>query len=323
MRFSLLVVFIEETMESSQYNFPDNKRFAFTILDDTDDATTENVAPIYDYLTDKGIFISKTVWPLSCPEGSRLFFAGKTLSDADYLKAVKRIEKQGHEIAFHCATMESSDRKRTEFGLEFLKKEFSVMPKVFCNHGHNKENIYWGTKRFRNPLLILMYKIRHGEKKFYGDVEESTYFWGDLHRKHFKYTRNLTFTSELNVRKVDPYMPYHDSKKEFANYWFSTADAQDVEEFEKNVTKEKIDQLEREGGVCILSTHLGKRFCKKKEINSYFQEMIEYIADKPGWFVPVGEILDFLLQKKNDDCPINTLNIMKLEWRYLIELIRR
>lgn len=310
-------------MSHSPYNFPDNKRFSFTILDDTDDATTGNIIPIYDYLTNRGMFITKTVWPLSCPEGSRLFFAGKTLSDADYLEAVKRIERQGHEIAFHCATMESSGRKRTELGLKLLKNEFAEMPRVFCNHGHNKENIYWGSKRFRNPLLVLMHKLRKKKINFYGEIKDSEYFWGDLHRWYFKYTRNLTFTSELNMLKVDPYMPFKDNRKEYANYWFSTADAPGVAEFEKNVTKEKIDQLEKEGGVCILSTHLGKRFCQNEEINSYFQEMIEYIVDKPGWFVPVGEILDFLLQEKNDDCPINTLNIMKLEWRYLIDLIRR
>ena len=168
-----------------------------------------------------------------------------------------------------------------------------------------------------------MHKLRKKKINFYGEIKDSEYFWGDLHRWYFKYTRNLTFTSELNMLKVDPYMPFKDNRKEYANYWFSTADAPGVAEFEKNVTKEKIDQLEKEGGVCILSTHLGKRFCQNEEINSYFQEMIEYIVDKPGWFVPVGEILDFLLQEKNDDCPINTLNIMKLEWRYLIDLIRR
>ena len=36
------------------------KNFYFTIIDDTDDATLENIRPVYDFLTSKGIFITKT-----------------------------------------------------------------------------------------------------------------------------------------------------------------------------------------------------------------------------------------------------------------------
>ena len=33
-------------------SFPDGKDFAFTIFDDTDGSTIENVKPVYDYLYD-------------------------------------------------------------------------------------------------------------------------------------------------------------------------------------------------------------------------------------------------------------------------------
>ncbi len=32
--------------------FPENKKFAFSIFDDTDGATVDNVRPIYDLLTE-------------------------------------------------------------------------------------------------------------------------------------------------------------------------------------------------------------------------------------------------------------------------------
>ncbi len=37
--------------------FPNNKKFAFTIIDDTDDSFLENTKPIYDFLFENGIFI--------------------------------------------------------------------------------------------------------------------------------------------------------------------------------------------------------------------------------------------------------------------------
>ena len=45
-----------------QINFPKNKSFAFTIIDDTDDAFLENIKPIYDFLNEYNIFITKTIW---------------------------------------------------------------------------------------------------------------------------------------------------------------------------------------------------------------------------------------------------------------------
>jgi hypothetical protein len=102
-------------------NFPQGKRFAFTILDDTDDATLENVKPVYDALKAHGIRTTKTVWPVDCPEGSRIFFAADTLQRKAYLEFVRRLSADGFEVAFHGATMESSRRDRTVRALEFLK----------------------------------------------------------------------------------------------------------------------------------------------------------------------------------------------------------
>jgi hypothetical protein len=43
--------------------WPNGKRFAFTIVDDTDDATVQKVRPVYDFLLELGIRSTKTVWP--------------------------------------------------------------------------------------------------------------------------------------------------------------------------------------------------------------------------------------------------------------------
>ena len=41
---------------------PENKKFAFTIIDDTDDAFCNNIVPIYDILYENKLKTTKTVW---------------------------------------------------------------------------------------------------------------------------------------------------------------------------------------------------------------------------------------------------------------------
>ena len=134
--------------------FPDDRRFAFTILDDTDDATTENLGPIYKLLHEIGMRTTKTVWAVDCPpELQGPFFAGATLQDAEYLAFVKELVQEGFELAFHNATMGSSPRQRTIDALDVLRTEFGELPTVHCNHGLNRENLYWGINRYRTPGL--------------------------------------------------------------------------------------------------------------------------------------------------------------------------
>src|SRR2546426_4016031 len=119
-------------------NFPQGKRFAFTILDDTDDSTLENVKPVYDALKVHGLRTTKTVWPVDCPEGSRHYFAADTLQRREYLEFVRGLAEAGFEIALHGATMESSERERTIRGLDFLARELGIRPRLHVNHADNR-----------------------------------------------------------------------------------------------------------------------------------------------------------------------------------------
>src|SRR5437899_12303427 len=101
--------------------FPGGKRFAFSILDDTDDSTLENVKPIYDLLRERGLRTTKTVWPLACPEGSRHFFAADNLQNEAYRDFVHELVEAGCEVAFHGATVESSGRGRRNQGRALLR----------------------------------------------------------------------------------------------------------------------------------------------------------------------------------------------------------
>lgn len=300
--------------------FPDNKRFAFSILDDTDDSTLKNAEPVYAYLRELGFRTTKTAWPLDCPEGSRHFFAAETLQDKAYLEFVHKLVSDGFELAFHGATMESSDRERTQRGLEFFKQEFGSYPKLFCNHGHNRESLYWGSKRFQSLLLRQLFRFRltDAHDNYEGERDGSLFFWGDLCRQHIKYVRNFTFY-RLNLLDVNPDMPYRLPNTPYVNYWFSTADAPDVQAFNRLLSRERIDQLVSDGGVCIVSTHFGKGFVRDGTLNPETAKIFHYISTQPGWFVPVSEILDFLLAQHGQTAELGVLKRLLLEYRFVVD----
>jgi hypothetical protein len=275
--------------------FPDGRRFAFTILDDTDDSTLENVRPVYDRLRELGLRTTKTVWPVDCPEGSRNYFAADTLARPAYLEFVKQLVADGFELASHGATMESSPRERTQRALAFLQQHFGALPRLHANHGENRENLYWGLERFQSPPVRALVRIvgRHPRGRFAGERPESPYYWGDLFVRHFEYLRNFTFSS-LDMQVCNPEMPYRLASTPEVGGWFSTSDVPDLAAFRRLVTRARLEALERRGGVCILSTHLGKGFARDGRLDPVFDETLQYIASRPGWFVPVSTLLDHL-----------------------------
>lgn len=300
--------------------FPNGRRFAFSILDDTDDSTVSNIAPLYALLRDVGMRTTKTVWPMACPEGSRLFFAGETLEDLDHLHLVHELASFGFEIASHGATMESSDRARTLRGLEFFKKEFGSYPRLHCNHAYNRENLYWGTNRFQSVLLRALTKLlpRRKSLTYHGDDDHSPYFWGDWSLAHIQYVRNFTFR-RLNMLEVNPEMPYRVRSTGYVNHWFSTSDAPDVRAFNRLLTYRRIDELEAEGGVCIISTHLGKGFVQDGKVHRDTESILRYLGKKPGWFVPVSDLLDHLRYVQGRGGELSEVECLKLELRYITD----
>lgn len=300
--------------------FPNGKRFAFTILDDTDDSTLENVRPVYERLREYGFRTTKTVWPLDCPQGSRLFFAADTLQRPDYLAYVRELAGAGFELAFHGATMETSLREDTERGLRLLQQEFGVHPRLHANHGHNRENLYWGPHRFRTPPLRWLMSGFRASEQFVGQREGSPYFWGDLCRSRFDYVRNFTF-SGLNAFRVNPEMPYCVDDTPYVKGWFSTTDAPDAATFQRRVTPAALEELEQEGGICIVSTHLGKGFAPDGQLLPEIDTTLRRLAERPGWFVPVSEILDHLAAS-GGVVRLGRGALLRLEMRYLLDRLR-
>lgn len=281
----------------SKLKYPNGAEFAFTILDDTDDTTVANGRPVYDLLGGLGIRTTKTVWAFDTPPENRgPFFAGETLSSPEYLEWVHELANSGFEIAFHNATMGSSIREDTIKALDFIEHEFSQKVRIHCNHGQNRENLYWGVDRYSSYLLQTLLKTLakfRNYPTFEGNKSESPYYWSDVADKRLSYIRAFAF-QRLNGMQIPPGALYHDPAKKIAPLLFNTADAPDITAFNKLVNPASINKLRKENGWAIVSTHLGKGFYWKGKLNPEFKRSMEYLASLNGWFVPASELLDHL-----------------------------
>lgn len=275
--------------------WPENYDFAFTIVDDTDGATVDNIKPVYDYLYSKGIITTKTCWAFPVRDD---VYKGECLQDENYREFLKDLKLKGFELGFHNAGSGGFKREESIAGLELFKETFGEYPKMHINHSNNIENIYWGSKRF-SPLISKIYSVLRKKVVSLGADESSEYFWGDLSKQYFKYIRNRTFNG-INTLKEDNRLVYPESSKQkYSNYWFSSSDGMRLKPFLKLLTKKNVDKLVAQKGCCIVYTHFAYDFVDEQgNLNEDFKKCIDYISEKNGWFAPASQILDYVLEDK-------------------------
>ena len=278
---------------SRKIKWPNNKKFAFTIVDDTDGAFFDNISPVYDFLSQCGLLTTKTCWVFPPRDD---IFKGACLEDNAYLAYLQKLNKQGFEMAFHGAGSGGYNRNETLNALEFFKSSFGYYPKMHINHGNNIDNIYWGKKRFVG-IVKLIYSLREKGRHSEGDNIGSDYYWADFACKNIKYIRNRTF-KHLNTLCDDSRLVYKEIGKQNSNYWFSSSDGMDLNSFLRLVSKSNIDKLEKHGGCAIIYTHFGYGFVKDGILDKKFKDAINYLSSKNGWFAPASDILDYVLEQK-------------------------
>ena len=296
--------------------WPHNKKFAFTIVDDTDNSCLSNIKPIYDYLLSKGILTTKTTWVYP----SRNHYFGDTLMNDDYLKYLLMLKTNGFEIGLH--NVGSGDFSRSEIieGINLFKEKIGDYPNLHINHSNNKDNIYWGYERFYGLTRFIYKNIRKTIPSF-GNDSNSGFFWGDYCKKYFKYIRGKTFNN-INTLKEDKYLVYEESEKQkYSNYWFSSSSTIDGKSFKKLLTKKNIDKLERENGCCILYTHFAYGFLDENgKLDEEVKDVLDYLSKKDGWFVPASTILDFVVsENKRFDMHPSKYYLRKLSFKWLVE----
>lgn len=304
--------------------WPGDKSFAFTIVDDTDEATVNNVKPVYDLLYELGIITSKTVWTFP----SRDKYKGDTLSSSKYAQFIKNLSDRGYEIAFHGAGSGPFRRDEVLASLEIIKDLVGYYPRLYVNHAQNVGNLYWNEKRFSFPfdkLYSLAVRVINNEWiASQGEVEGSPYFWGDFAKKHIKYIRNRTF-SGLNTIRYDNQMPYRNKRHEkYSNYWFSSSDAYNCIEFKKLLSKKNVDQLVKQRGCTIIYTHFAYGFVGDDGvIDPDFVSDMKYLSGKNGWFAPASTILDYINSNRKEDISISKLQDSFLDSIWFFERMNR
>lgn len=281
--------------------FPEDRRFAFTVFDDTDNSTLQNTRPVYDLLESLGMRTTKSVW-VERPRGPS---SGACLRDDDYRSWILELRDAGFEIGFHGVGDGDFSRDEILAGIAAFREIVGHGPRVYANHQSNPYNVYWWSRRFPWPFDWL-YSIANALRRRSlggegGHVEGSGHFWGDALKQEVEYIRNLTFNS-VDTFACDPHMPYRRRDTPYANFWFSSSDGHTVEEFNDLVSTENVDRLEREGGVCIVYTHFASGFVDADgTLHPEFRRRMEALAKRDGWFVPTGRLLDHLRSRRSMD----------------------
>ncbi len=300
--------------------FPDNRAFAFSIFDDTDGSTTENIRPVYRLLSEVGMRTTKSVWPLACVAGAP--FAGSTLQDPDYLHFVRNLRDDGFEIALHNVRNSDATRDCVLRGLAVFEASIGALPRIHANHAFNRDNLYWGPDRLSSPWTRQLYRLAtmgNYDGLYRGHLEDSPYFWGDLCQQYITYVRNFVF-GDINLNAIGAAAPYQDPSKPFVPYWFSSSEGGKLAPFCDLLSERNQDRLERENGICIVYTHFAEGFVEHGCLNARFEYLIRRLSQKNGWFVPVCTLLDYLRNRNSAD--LDDESRKALERRWLLHKLR-
>ena len=301
-------------------DWPEGKKFVFTVFDDPDSQTLEGGREVYSFLADCGFRTTKGVWPMRGPREPSDH--GGTCDEPEYRAWTQDLQGRGFEIGFHNATLHTSTREETITGLDRFREYFGSFPSAMANHYFCDENIYWGDARLSglNRLAYNLLTRWNNHNRFYGHVPGHPYFWGDICKQRIKYVRNFAF-ADINTLTMCPNMPYHDPDRPYVNYWYAGSEGSHCGTFVDRIAEAEQERLEEEGGACIMYTHFGHGYWDGKTLNTRFRELMTRLSRRDGWFVPVTTLLDYLLERKQD-ATITAAERGQLERRWLTHKTR-
>jgi hypothetical protein len=230
-------------------------RAGFCITDDPDGADLDEVRVVYDFLRGVGIKTTKAVWVLPaaepCGDPPLPFDTSRelTFENEEYRDYCLGLHRDGYEICLHGASAGNNRREATIRAFELLEREIAPSGTFIC-HSKNAENIYWEDKVTSLPIVRRLLTL-YSEHRCRGEVEDSSYFWGDICRERVRQMR-LFRTRRLNTLAVNPSMPYYDPDKPYVRGWFTAS----KRSFRDATTSEALERLKRENGLTILYQYL-------------------------------------------------------------------
>lgn len=307
---------VEAVTRTGPITWPESRQFAFTIMDDPDGQRLPTTKLVYSFLAELGFRTTIAIWPLAPQRKTNS--GGLTCADPEYRALLQYLQSLGFEIAFHNAAPHSATREETLEALELFEQYFGSPPSTMANH-YNQEAIYWGAARltgWRSQCYKLL-TWRRKDPDFFGHVAGHSSFWGDVCRERIRYCRNFVF-SDINTLRSCPWMPYSDPIRPYVRQWFSASEGAQGPAFLKTIQDRNQERLEEEGGASIMYTHFGHGFVRDGKLNPEFRRLMEQLARRNGWFVPVSTLLGFLQEKKGVAVLTNKQRAL-LETKWLCE----
>jgi hypothetical protein len=282
---------------NGRVEWPDGRAFAFTVFDDTDLATVENVGPVYALLRDLGLRTTKSVWASAGESVPHI--GGATCEDPAYRAWTVELQAAGFEIGSHGAAPTTTSREAVARSLDRFRAIYGHDPKILANHSGCRESIYWGEDRVGGISRLAYNVMTRFQRRglFRGHDDGDPLFWGDLCRERVGYVRNFTY-ADINTLAACPPMPYHDPERPYVRAWFASSEGANVEAFNRCIGEAEQDRLEAERGACIMYTHFASGFSSDGELNPRFQDLMQRLAARNGWFVPVTTLLDYLVERR-------------------------
>jgi hypothetical protein len=225
----------------------------------------------------------------------------------------------------HGTTDHTSTRERILQGFDFFQDVIGHDPRTYVNHVGQREAIYWGKDRL-DGLVKYLYCWAHrlrgrSRESFSGHIPDSPWFWGDICRERVTYVRNLVFKG-VDTLANDPWMPYHDPRRPYVRYWFSSSEASKPRHFRELLHPDQQDRLVESGGACIAYTHFGFGFVRSARIDPEVRASIKRLANLPGWFVPVSTLLDHLRSCRGHQEHVNPWRLELMQCRWLLSKLR-
>jgi hypothetical protein len=277
--------------------YPDGRRFAFTVVHDADSAFSERLAPLFDVFDELGFRITASVfafWADWARRGSiwsewrqsSAFTApiAVPLCDPVERRFYQDLAARGHEVALHSPSDTSSTPADIVDAFELFKATFDHFPTVYTEHSSlsNKDAQSNEGSDPRSPYycrdLLLAY-----DPWIWVDGEGA--LRDDEDGKYFEIPPTA---SPLNLHANAQY----GLMKAFVRTGrWSRGDA---DGFLETYSEENIDTIERDGGMALVYTHLDYGWLdpRTRRMRTDVEARLRYLAAKPGWFAPAGEILE-------------------------------
>ena len=305
----------------SPVQWPEGRRFAFSVFDDPDAQTVETGKRVYGLLADLGFRTTRGVWPGAAVRTPNS--GGASCEDREYRSHTQALQRAGFEVGYHNHTKHSSTRDEIIGGLAAFRDYFGHDPAAMANH-YNADAMYWGPARLTPPVRTL-YVLGTGGRtngQHFGHVPGHPSFWGDVCRERIRYCRNFVFAN-INTLDACPWMPYRDPAKPLVNAWYASTEGSNVTRFVGAVSEANQDRLEEEGGACIMYTHFGHGFVDDRgALSPQFRDLMRRLSAKGGWFVPVSTLLDWLAAERGL-VTLDRRERRRLETRWLWEKMFR